>query len=122
MPFFILSAGRDAQLASKRSAALNSAGYEVVTVTTASDLINRLFSGEFDAVILCNSLPDQERRKLAGIVKSYSPSTPVIIVADTQGAQYDYGTRTASGAPAELIAAIGNAFSSGKNLRSARSA
>jgi DNA-binding response OmpR family regulator len=122
MPFVILSAGRDAQLAKKRSLSLTSAGYEVVTVTTASDVINRLFSGDFDAVILCNSLPDQERRKLAGIVKSYSPSTPVIIVADSVGAQYDYGTQTANGAAADLIAAIGNAFSVGPSGRVARSA
>lgn len=122
MPLIILSAGRDAQIALKRSEALQSFGYHTVTASTASEVIHKLFNGDFDVVILCNSLPDAERRKLAGIVKSYSPSTPVIIVADIPGAQYDYGTQTASGAPADLVDAIEKAFSTKNNYRSAKTA
>jgi DNA-binding NtrC family response regulator len=122
MPFVILSAGRDSQIALKRSEALKTFGYHTVTASTASEVINKLFNGDFDVVILCNSLPDAERRKLAGIVKSYSPSTPVIIVADTAGAQYDYGSQTASGAPADLAAAIEKAFSKKNNYRAAKTA
>ncbi len=107
MPIVILDAGRDPHHSRKRDQALSAAGYKVVTAHNSPDIINNLFEGDFDVVILCNSLPNDERRRLAGIIKSYSPSTPVIVLADTaNSAEYDYGTLTSNSSPDWILAAI----------------
>src|SRR5436305_3667177 len=107
MPIVVLDAGRDPYHSRKRDQALAAAGYKVVTAHNSPDIINNLFDGDFDVVILCNSLPNDERRRLAGIIKSYSPSTPVIVLADTaESAEYDYGTLTSNSSPAWIVSAI----------------
>lgn len=82
MPFLILSAGRDANLLKERSAILRQAGYEVVTAGDSPELVNRLFNGDFDLVLLCGSMREEERRRLAAIVKSHTPSTPVVLIEE----------------------------------------
>lgn len=122
MATVILSAGRDPQVSKNRSRALTAAGFQVVVATTAPEIINRLFNGDFDVVVLCNSIPNDERRKLAGIIKSYSPSTPVIVISEMYGREYDYGTRITNGTPEALIAAIHQSFSADGDYGAMRSA
>lgn len=107
MPIMVLDAGRDPHHSKKRDQVLSAAGYKVVTAHNSPEIINNFFNGDFDVVILCNSLPNDERRRLAGIIKSYSPSTPVIVLADTAyAAEYDYGTLTSNSSPEWIVAAI----------------
>jgi CheY-like chemotaxis protein len=82
MPFLILSAGRDTNLLKQRSAILRQAGYEVVTADNSPELVNRLFNGDFDLVLLCDSMREEERRRLIAIVKSHTPSTPVVLIEE----------------------------------------
>jgi len=111
MPIVILSTGRDHQLSRKRDQALIAAGYNVVSANNSPEIINKLFNGDFDAVILCNTIPNEERRRLASIIKSYSPSTPVVIISEMQGRQYDYGTVTTDAMPEQIVAAVHATFS-----------
>ena len=106
MPIVVLDAGRDPHHSRKREQALSAAGYKVVTAHNSPDIINSLFEGDFDVVILCNSLPNEERRRLAHIIKSYSPSTPVIVLADSDGGEHDYGTLTSNASPDWIVSAI----------------
>ena len=84
MPFLILSAGRDMNLLQQRSALLRQAGYEVVTAGNSPDLVNRLFNGDFDLVLLCGSMRADERLRLAAIVKRHTPSTPVVMIDEDE--------------------------------------
>jgi CheY-like chemotaxis protein len=102
----ILSAGRDAHLLKKRNDVLTEAGYTVTSVGSSYEAIERLLSGNFDLVLLCHSLSNEERRRLAGIVKNYSPSTPVVLIADMDGQQYEYATRTVRCYPEQILAAV----------------
>ena len=107
MPIVVLDAGRDPHHSRKRDQVLSAAGYKVVTAHNSPDIINNLFEGDFDVVILCNSLPSEERRRLARIINSYSPSTPVVVLADSADvAEYDYGTLTSNSSPEWIVAAI----------------
>jgi DNA-binding response OmpR family regulator len=106
MPTIILSTGRDPEISKHRDRALTGAGFKVVPASTSPEIINRLFNGGFDIVILCNSIPGDERRKLASIIRNYSPSTPVLVIADMQGRVHDYGTRTTAGYPDDVVAAV----------------
>ena len=80
MAFLILSAGRDSNLLKQRSAVLRQAGYDVVVAGNSPDLVNRLFNGDFDLVLLCDSMRAEERRRLTAIVKGHTPSTPVVVI------------------------------------------
>jgi CheY-like chemotaxis protein len=104
----ILSAGRDAYLLKKRNDALTEAGYIVVSASSSYEAIERLLNGDFDLVLLCHSLSNEERKRLAGIVKNYSPATPVVLIADMDGQQYEYATRTVRCYPEQILAAVKN--------------
>ena len=106
MPKLILSVGRDLQLLKKRTSALNDAGYTVVTSTDPRMAIEDMFNGDFDLVLLCHSLTNEERERFAGIVRNYSPSTPVVIISDLEGRKYTYGTRTVRCYSEQILAAV----------------
>jgi len=105
MSITILSAGRDAHAMENRNRALTAAGFTVVS-SHVDELMEQLFEGHFDAVILCHSLREEERRRLAGIIKNYHRATPVIVVSDLQGRKFQYGTCTVWNYPEQIIASL----------------
>jgi DNA-binding response OmpR family regulator len=105
MSIIILSAGRDSRAVESRNNALIAAGFTVVSADR-EEFVEKLFDSKFDAVILCHSLHEDERRRLAGITKSYCPTTPVIVVSDLHGRQFHYGTRTVLNYPEQIIASV----------------
>jgi DNA-binding NtrC family response regulator len=105
MSIVILSAGRDFRVMEARNNALTAAGFTVIS-SDREQITERLFEDDFDAVILCHSLHEDERRRLAGIIKSYCPATPVIVISDLQGRKFDYGTRTVLNYPPQIIASV----------------
>lgn len=105
MSITILCAGRDVHVMEARSKALTAAGFNVVC-SHGDEFMEKLFEGNFDAIILCHSLREEERRRLAGIIKSYHQATPVVVVSDLQGRKFQYGTRTVWNYPEEIIASL----------------
>lgn len=47
------------------------------------EVVDKLLNGDFDLVLLCHTMPDEDRRRLARIIGSYSPSAPVLFISDT---------------------------------------
>jgi DNA-binding response OmpR family regulator len=116
MSLVILSAGRDDRILEARNRALIAAGFEVISAGE-SGVVEELFQGRFDAVVLCHSLREDDRRRLAGIIKNYCPSTPVIVVSDLHGKKFNYGTLTVPNYPAEIISAVRELAALGISLR-----
>lgn len=90
----ILCAGRDRPLLFTRARVLEEAGYIVTSTSTSAETIETFFSGDFDIVILCHSIPLEERQRVATLVHMHSPSTPVIALADMASRRYDFGDLT----------------------------
>lgn len=90
----ILSAGRDRALLFTRNRVLEEAGYSVTPATTSAETVERFFTGDFDLVILCHSIPIEERERIAMLVHNHSPSTPVIVLADMATRRYSFGDLT----------------------------
>jgi len=82
MPFVILSAGRDSDLLKKRNTALAAMGYKIASAFDPGEIVDKLLNGDFDLVLLCHSMPDDDRHRLAHIISRYSPSTPVVLISD----------------------------------------
>jgi len=90
----ILSAGRDRPLLFTRNRVLEEAGYNVIGTSTAADTVEKFFDGDFDLVILCHSIPLEERERVATLVHMHSPSTPVIVLADLPTRRFNFGDLT----------------------------
>jgi len=103
MPFLILSAGRDADLLKRRNAALTEQGYKLAAASNSFEVVDKLLNGDFDLVLLCHTIPEQDRQRLARIIGSYTPSTPVLFISETERGGYDSSARAVRCRPDQLL-------------------
>jgi len=80
--FVVLSVSADHALLETRSLLLRTAGYTVVEQSSTDAAANQFLAGDFDAVLLCHSLPVDQRSRLIGLIHSHSASTPILIISD----------------------------------------
>jgi CheY-like chemotaxis protein len=106
----ILSAGRDRLLLFTRNRVLEEAGYSVTPSTTAAKTVEKFFAGDFDLVILCHSIPIEERERIAMLAHNHSPSTPVIVLADLPTRKYEFGDMTIDSDATTLLRALPQAL------------
>jgi DNA-binding response OmpR family regulator len=109
MPYLILSAGRDTELLKQRNAALAAEGYHVASASGSYEIVEKMLNGDFDLVLLCHSIPDDDRRRLARIINSYTPSTPVILISDDDQTQLD-SVRAVNCAPEQIMSTVRNSL------------
>ncbi len=110
MPFLILSAGRDPDLLKARNAALQAQGYRVAAASDSYEVVDKLLNGDFDLVLLCHTMPHQDRRRLARIICSYSPSTPVVFISDSGSDDLDSGAAAVRCRPDQVLATLTNSL------------
>lgn len=106
MPFLILSAGRDPELMKQRNAQLLAAGFKVASATNSCEVVEKLLNGDFDLVLLCDSMPEQDRERLARIVSSYTPSTPVVLICSAEQAKQAFSGGPVKCHPEQLLATV----------------
>lgn len=106
MPFLLLSAGHDADLLKHRNTQLAAAGFKVASATDSCEVVDKLLNGDFDLVLLCDSMPDEDRRRLARIIGRYTPSTPVLFISSESSNEYEPSIRTVKCHPEQLLAAV----------------
>jgi DNA-binding response OmpR family regulator len=102
----ILSAGRDRPLLTTRNRVLEEAGYLVTSTSTAAATVENFFDGDFDLVVLCHSIPLEERERVATLVRMHSPSTPVIALADLPTRRFNIGDLTVDSDANSLLESI----------------
>jgi DNA-binding response OmpR family regulator len=73
--------GRDPFLMEARKRALQEAGYTVVSSLPPEQPIEQFLPGNFDLVILCHSIPTEERTRLAGRIREHSRRTPIVCLS-----------------------------------------
>jgi len=106
MSFLILSAGRDAGVLKRRNAALADQGYTVAAASDSFEIVDKLLNGDFDLVLLCHTIPEQDRLRVAGLVARYTPSTPVVLVSEDGSSQYVSGARIVQCRPDQIMNAL----------------
>ena len=102
----VLSAGHDHTLLAIRNMVLARSGYQVVSAATPAEFIDRFFGGDFDLVILCHTIPEDERHRMADIVHKQSPSTPVVVLSDGLTSHHTYATATVAADVRDLLNAL----------------
>jgi hypothetical protein len=113
----ILSAGRDRPLLYTRNRVLEEAGYIVTATSTAAETVEKFFAGDFDLVILCHSIPLEERERIATLVSMHSPSTPVIALADLPSRRFNFGDLTVDSDANSLLTSVPVALAMGATKR-----
>jgi hypothetical protein len=94
MTIHVLSAGRDLNLLKTRHEILTRQGCVVTSAVSTSDVVNQFFDGDYDLMVLCHSIPLEERRRVLGFAKHYRPSMVVIVVNDSY--EFLHGDRLGS--------------------------
>ena len=77
----ILSVGRDPQSLGARSLVMQSAGYIVVSAYSVKEAIDRFQEGDFDLILMCQSLPPEEKDRLSRWIRAAGSGIPVVSVS-----------------------------------------
>ncbi len=107
----ILSVGHDPKLLTQWIEPLVAAGYKVVCAADLAETIDNIFKRDFDLVLLCGSLTEDERRRLILILRIHSPATPVLMIGGHKDVDYQSGVRAVSGGPEQIVDAVQNSLS-----------
>lgn len=77
----VLSIGLDVELLSTRNLVLQSAGYLVVPAYSLKEAVDRFQDGDFDLVLLCQSIPTKEKDRLTCWIRASGSRVPVLSVS-----------------------------------------
>jgi DNA-binding response OmpR family regulator len=78
----VLSVGLDPSLLRARNLVLQSAGYSVVSAYSVQEAVVQFEAGDFDLVLLCQSIPTRERDGLTWWMRAFGTGIPVVSVAN----------------------------------------
>src|SRR6266705_2264956 len=76
----LLSLGFNPDLLNIRNSILRKAGYSVQATTSPQKAITLLVDGDFDLVIMCHTILENDRGELLRAIKSVKPSAKVLVV------------------------------------------
>ena len=77
----ILAVGLDPMVLSSRCSVLRHAGYIVKSASGIDEAIERLSDTDFNLMLLCHSIPVQDRDWIVKIVRSTGSQIPIYLVA-----------------------------------------
>jgi CheY-like chemotaxis protein len=102
----VLVVGKDPVLLETRSRVLRLAGFTVVPAPCPELAVVQFLQGDFDLVLLCHTIPQEERRRLCRSFHQHTPRTPIVSVACCSGQRDTFVDATVESGPAELIAGL----------------
>lgn len=105
----VLMVGRLRELALYRAEFLQQAGFAVSTPKDEVEAIRIMRSGDFDAIVLSYTLPNETVQQLADSARDYCPDCPIIAITDTR--RFDRriapdAVALANDGPAALLSAL----------------
>jgi hypothetical protein len=102
----VLAVGLDASLLASQSVTFRTAGYFFTPVGSVRDAIDHLQGGDFDLVLLGDSISTASKERLTFLIRAYVPLIPVVCVTDSSGDCYSYADATITNDSAELLRRI----------------
>ena len=102
----ILSFGLDPELLRARNLLLQSEGYTVVSASSLKEAVDRFLAGDFDLVLLCQSIPPKERDRLTSLIRASGSRIPVVSVAEKICQDDAFGRTTVDSDPDALLMGI----------------
>lgn len=99
----VLAIGHDPLLLETRSQVLQAAGYTVIPELSLKKALAKFREGDFDLVLLCHSIPAQDRQRLVRLIREHTSRTPIVSVATTLGQHDLFADGTLQSDPNELL-------------------
>ena len=99
----VLAVGRDSVLLETRSQVLQAAGYTVIPERSLKKAVARFRDGDFDLVLLCHSIPAQDRERLTRLLREHTSRAPIVSVSCSVSALDSFADATIGNDPKELI-------------------
>ena len=81
----VLAVGMDAWRLTTQSPVWRSAGYIAVPAASVKEAIDHFNAGDFDAVLLGNSIPVESRKRLAHQIRATGAMTPLVCIESPTG-------------------------------------
>jgi DNA-binding response OmpR family regulator len=78
----ILSIGHNLTRLRFRNAAIQSAGYQVVTTRETAIVLDLARKQDFDAIVICSSVPSHLRENIARELKRLTAIPPLIVICE----------------------------------------
>lgn len=102
----ILSVGLDPLVLRAREAILRSEGYIVVSASSIKEAFHLFRDGDFDLMILCNTLPVRDRERLTCLIRASGSRIPIASISSTPWERRVFPDATVNENPVELAAGI----------------
>ena len=106
--YLLLSVGLDPLLMHTRTVLLGEAGYSVMPSFTSRDAFQIFISHHIDLVVLCHTIPQEEKSKLIVSMKERNKRTPVVCIhvdGETDGKLVDAYVHSLDG-PEVLLSCV----------------
>lgn len=106
----VLSVGLDPEILGTRNIVLRSAGYTVIQAVSLKAAVDCFQALDFDVVLLCQSIPTQEKDRLTSWIRASGSRIPVVSVSEKLG-QFDaFADATVASDPKVLLMGIREAL------------
>lgn len=99
----VLSIGLDVELLSTRNLVLQSAGYLVVSAYSLREAVDRFQDGDFDLVLLCQSIPTKEKDRLTSWIRASGSRVPLLSVSTSPCQRDTFTDATIESDPNSLL-------------------
>ena len=102
----VLAIGLDSLSLGIRHSLLQSAGYLVVSALSLREAANQFLNGDFDLVLLDNSLPAKDRDRMASLIRVSGSRTPVVSIGSEGSHNDSFIDATFDETPDNLLSGI----------------
>ena len=102
----ILAVGVDPWLPMTQSAVWKSAGYIVISVASIKQAIDHFKAGDFDLVLLGNSISLESKERLTFLIRTFGSNIPVVCIGNPSGDHGCFADATLKNDSSELLADV----------------
>jgi PleD family two-component response regulator len=118
----VLAIGVDSSLLEMQSSAWKSSGYIVIFAWSIKEAITHFHGGDFDLVLLGQSLPAESRERLTFLIRASGSRVPVIYISDSPSDCDSFADATVNNAATSILEEIGELMASRAKMPAAGSA
>lgn len=111
----ILAVGLDLRGSAADRRTWESAGYFVTSTNSIREAIERFRGGDFDAVVLGNSIPPESRERLAFLIRASGTNIPVIAITGSSSSD-SFADAVIDGKPKEVFRKVGEILATESRL------
>jgi DNA-binding response OmpR family regulator len=113
----VLAVGLDSWLLSTHSAVWRSEGYIVISAVSISEAIDHFRAGDFDLVLLGDSISLESKQRLTSLIRASGSQIPVVSVANSSTERDSFADATLKNDASALLTGMGEVLANKSKMR-----